>query len=211
MENLITNDDKFGVKGVVGLFAEKEEKGIAEILRYEFKEEENIWDGDYFMRMYDGHYCKLIVGNNLVMSDTYMERDTNREFIKKANGRVLIAGLGLGMVLNNILDKKEVSEVLVIELYQDVIDLVSPKFKNKKLTIIQGDIFDWRPAKKEKFDTIYFDIWTGISTDNLEEIKDLHNKFKWFLNRENKNCYMNSWLKEFLQRRKRREKNQFFR
>lgn len=200
-----------GVKGVQELFPEKEEKGIAKISPFEFKNEgmqtlTNLRlarDAEWWFQINEGKYVRLVVNGELMMSDTGMERYSNREFIKKANGKILIAGLGIGMVLKNILDKPEVTEVLVIEKYQDVIDLVKPKFNHPKLKVIQENIFNYKT--KEKFDVIYFDIWPSINTDNLEEIKILHNKFKYNLNRTNSNCFMDSWLKKYLQNIKRKE------
>ena len=212
MKQLILNEERFGVKSITPLFKEKEEQGIAVISRYHYKDKDNVLfnlrsmrDGGYMFRMYDGHYCRLLINGKLMMSDTGLERISNKEFIDNANGRVLIAGLGLGLIIHNIIDREDISEIIVIEKYRDVIDLVSPKFTHPKLKIICADIFEWKPSKGEKFDTIYFDIWADIGTDNLEEMKKLSSKFKSFLNRLNPKCWMNSWMKEYLQKMKRRE------
>ena len=203
-----------GVLGVTELFPEKIERGKVTISSFEFSNDEDpffnlraVRDGGRLFMMYDGKYTRLhIQGEGLVMSDTFMERKSNSEFIKRVNGKVLIAGLGLGLVLHNILQKEEVTEILVIEKCQDVIDLVGPKFENPKLKIICEDIIKWRPKKNEKFDTIYFDIWAGISTDNLKEIQVLHNAFKRYVNRDNPSNFMNSWMKEYLQKMKRKDR-----
>jgi hypothetical protein len=157
------------------------------------------------MRIREGTYCKLIVDGELMMSDTPMERLSNLDFINNANGRVLIAGLGIGMIINAIVEKKDVTEVVVIEKYQDVIDLVLPKIKHPKLKVICADIFDYKPIKGDKYDVVYFDIWATISQDNLEEMKTLANKFKYSINRDNSRCWINSWMKEFLQKERRKE------
>ncbi len=145
-----------------------------------------------------GKYARLYVDGQLLMSDTDNERSTNWRVAYKSNGRVLIAGLGIGMILTAILDKPEVESVIVIEKYQDVIDLVAPHYRHPKLTVICGDIFEWKPAKGEKFDTIYFDIWGDISTDVLGEMATLHRRFGRYLNRENPEAWMDSWQKGFL-------------
>ena len=62
-------------------------------------------------------------GDGIMMSDTPMERNTNRDFIRKANGDVIIFGLGLGLVIIPLLKKENVKSILVVELYQDLIDL----------------------------------------------------------------------------------------
>lgn len=203
----------YGVKGVEHLFPEKIEKGVAKISKVVFEEKNDLLtnlrlmrdSGEWWFRMKEGTFVRLSVNGQLMMSDTAMERYSNREFIESANGKVLVAGLGVGMILANILDKEEVTEVIVIEKYQDVIDLVSDKFTHPKLKIICTDVFDYVPEKDEKFDTIYFDIWADISTDNLKEIKLLHNRFKNKLNRQNEKCWMNSWMKEYLQKQLRQE------
>lgn len=193
----------FGVKGVEHLYNDGIEKGCAKILKYDFKEKDNplynlrhIRDGNYEHRMYDGTYVKLIINGKLMMSDTAMERITNIDFIDNAKGRVLIAGLGVGLILQAILDKENVSEVVVVEKYQDVIDLVASRFNHPKLKIVCADIFEYELPKTEKFDTIYFDIWADINEDNLKEMKTLHAKFR--KNKTSKESYMDSWYKSRL-------------
>lgn len=196
------------INGVEHLYKEKESIGIATISKFKFEHKKDplfnlraIRDGGDFM-VNDGKYVRLHVDGVLMMSDTDMEKRSNREFVQKANGKVLIAGLGIGLILPPILEKENVSSVIVIEKYADVITLVGDKFKNKKLSIINADIFEYKP--EEKFDTIYFDIWSNICEDNLQEIRLLHNRFKNKLNRSNPDCWMNSWMKEFLQRQKKK-------
>lgn len=203
----------FGVKGVEHLYSDRIEKGCAKILKYDFKEKDNplynlrhIRDGNYEHRMYDGTYVKLIIDGKLMMSDTAMERITNRDFIDNAKGRVLIAGLGIGLIVQAILDKETVSEVVVIEKYQDVIDLVADKFKHPKLKIVCADIFEYELPKNEKFDTIYFDIWADCDEDNLQEMKTLHAKFR--KNKSSKESWMDSWYKSRLMKIRAKERRE---
>ena len=131
-----------------------------------------------------------------MMSDTQMERDSNKEVVERARGNVLIAGLGLGLVLKPILAKSSVETVLVIEKHKDVIALVAPAFKDdEKLTIMREDIYTWEPPARH-FDTIYFDIWPNISTDNLKGIHRLHRRFKPALRAKG---WMESWMREDLE------------
>ena len=207
MESLKLNE-QYGIKSITPFFGEKESKGLVEITRYSVSDRECMMynlRADPMMQMISGDYTRLKVGSELMMSDTLMERRTNGDFIIKANGRVLIACLGLGLIIHNIIDKDIVKEIIVIEKYQDVIDLVAPKFNHPKLKIICADIFEWKPERSEKFDTIYFDIWPTISTENLPQMAILSNRFKSYLNRKNEQRFMDSWLKKHLQNRKRRE------
>ena len=144
-----------------------------------------------------GTYTQLFVQNQLVMSDTSLEKDTNREIVYQAHGDVLIAGLGLGFILIPILAKEIVSSVTVVEKHQDVIDLIGPHLiQNQKLRLVHGDIFKYKP--NQIYDTIYFDIWPDICKDNLVEMKKLERKFKKYLQKPV--GWIGSWAKIRCQR-----------
>lgn len=208
-----------GVKGVTDLFTEPLEEGGVKIMPFELKDVERsienmrqIRDGGLVMGVHDGKYVRLVVDGELMMSDTAMERYSNKEFIKRATGKVLIAGLGIGLIIRNIIDKPDVESILIVENNQAVIDLVLPRLPfSNKIRVIKADIFEFNKAiKGQKFDTIYFDIWPRINTDNLDEIKKLHNKFKFNLNRANPRAWMDSWMKEYLLDQRRRDKQNHY-
>jgi spermidine synthase len=161
----------------------------------------------------DFPYVRLIKnGDGVMMSDTPMERNTNKEFIQKANGDVIIFGLGLGLVIIPLLKKENVTSILVVELYQDLIDLVEPILKQHdledKLTIVQGDCFEFhnKMPKGRKFDSIYGDIWIDIDTDNYEQMKTLTKNWKNRVNRENKESFITHWMKDHLKYEIQKEK-----
>lgn len=158
----------------------------------------------------EGKYARLVIDGSVVMSDTDMEKDTNWRAVRHANGNVLIAGLGLGMIVLPLLENPNVESITVIEKNPDVIKLVYPHLKSDKLAVINADIFEWKPEKTAKYDSIYFDIWTFITTDSLPDIKKLHNKFKNKLNRKNVNCWMDSWQYGELKYRRQQEKKQSY-
>ena len=144
-------------------------------------------------RMQPGTYCVMQINGRVVMSDTWMERFTNQEIIEKANGDVLIAGLGIGLILTLLEEKDEVNSITVLEKNRTVIDLVAPWFNNLKINIIRADVFTWQPT--QNFDTIYFDIWPDISDIHYEETKTLHKKYRPYLRRSNPDNFMQSWLR----------------
>lgn len=156
-------------------------------------------------------------GKGIMMSDTPMERNTNRDFIQKANGDVIIFGLGLGLVILPLLKKENVKSILVVELYQDLIDLVEPILKKhdteNKLSIIQGDCFEIHKniPKEKKFDSVYGDIWIEICTDNYEEMKILTKNWKNRINRENSNAFIDHWMKDYLKKQIAQEKRESYR
>lgn len=145
-----------------------------------------------------GRYARLQRGQAVVMSDTDMERRTNWKVANCAHGDVLIAGLGLGMILHPIARKPEVDSVTVIEQAPDVIKLIGPTIKSRKVQIIEGDINTWRPPKGTRYGTIYFDIWPDQCTDDLKEMARLHRVFGRYLDKADDARWMGSWCRDLL-------------
>lgn len=207
------------MKGVFERFkmpvGKRKEKGIASISAFEFSRAKDpmawvrsVRDG---MTLYDGNFVRLVVDGELMMTDTNMERVSNMEFVHRANGHVLIAGLGIGLIIYNIEDKLKkgiVKSITVVEKYADVAALVSNKFPGAR--VIVEDINDFKVDGDDKYDTIYFDIWPTISTDNLQEIYELERKFRKHLNKDNPNRWIGSWMKKNLQRIQRKEKRSIY-
>jgi hypothetical protein len=125
-----------------------------------------------------GRYAQLIVGGELMMSDTPSEQRENLELIQMAYGRVLIAGLGLGMVLVPLLANPNVGDITVVELSWHVIKLVGRHFDDPRLRIVQGNINSWKAPRGARWETIYLDIWPSISVDDVPEIKKLKRRFR---------------------------------
>lgn len=127
----------------------------------------------------------------IVMSDSWMECKTNINFVNNAKGNVLIAGLGIGLIVLAIQDNPDVKNITIIEKDESLKNIVLKqlsKHLNDKINIIISDINEFEP--KEKYDTIYFDIWNNISGENLDEMNNLSDKFK---NHLNKNGTIDSW------------------
>jgi spermidine synthase len=168
------------------------EHGKAKIEHFEVSREESARTrmmGQIRMSPYEyvppGRYCRLIVGDDLMMSDTPMEWQTNQALIRQAHGDVLIAGLGIGMVLGPVLAKDDVDTVTVLEASDDVIALVAPYYKHPKLTIRHADAFKWRTRRY--FDAMYFDIWPSISDENLGDMEKLFHRY-------DKNLARGGWM-----------------
>lgn len=166
----------------------------------------------------DFKYKRLVLkGEGVMMSDTPMERNTNYEFLHKANGDVIVFGLGLGLIILPLLSDPEIKSIKVVELDQSLINLISPILKQydkkNKLSIVQGDCFKYVPEKGSKFDTVYFDIWLSITDDNYEEQKKLERGFRKFLNKDNPNKFMDSWMKSYYKNertKERRSQNSYY-
>jgi hypothetical protein len=129
-----------------------------------------------------GDYKRLVhAKRGIVMSNTLMEVESNKEFVEEAHGEVLIHGLGLGMVLEAVLAKPTVRHVTVIELDQDIIDLVAPHFYSEfnlnTLTIKKGDALKHKPKKGDFYHAIWHDIWDDISPENLTDMVKLRDRW----------------------------------
>lgn len=143
-----------------------------------------------------GKYTRLMRNSTCVMSDTPNEIEDIRVPIMRANGNILINGLGLGVLLGAVLVKPEVNHVTVIELNKDVIELVGRHYEkfygNRRLKIINADALEYKPAKAEIYTVVWHDIWDNICADNLPQIKTLHRKY-------GRHCdWQGSWCREYL-------------
>jgi len=124
-----------------------------------------------------GTYKSLSRNGYVIMSNTPMEIYDHLEFIYQAKGDVLINGLGLAMCIFGILEKPEVQSITVIEKEQDVIDLVAPHIKSKKVKVIHCDAFDYQIPKGKKYNAVWHDIWDDLNPDNLTEMTKLKRKY----------------------------------
>lgn len=145
----------------------------------------------------DGSGPYLRRGANLIMSDTPAEQHDHLKVISQAQrrgGKVLIHGLGLGMVLKAVLDAPNVTSVDVVEIDQELIDLVGPYYNDPRLTIHQGDALTFRWPKGRYWDVVWHDIWNDICADNLPDMKRLAYSFG------KRTDWQGFWAKEWIRR-----------
>ena len=123
------------------------------------KNKANYIDGYMYRKKekLDINILELHGPNNIWMRISPIEIESSYMFIKYAKGKVGIVGLGLGYVVQELLKKKDVKEIIVYEIDKDVIDLYYLNFKeNEKVKIINEDAYK---AKSEEFDYFYVDIY----------------------------------------------------
>ena len=130
-----------------------------------------------------GKYIRLLHNNELVMSDTGMEKRTNLDFCMNARGDIIVGGLGIGMIIMAVQDKPEVYSITVIEKNQEVIDIVASQLDfNEKVNIVCADVFEWEPKHGAKYDMVYLDIWSWVNKDIYrKEMQPLKKKYAGFL------------------------------
>lgn len=134
-----------------------------------------------------GTYLQLTRGDVVVMSNTPDELNDHKEFIyecsqlaKDKEINILIAGLGMGCVIDDLLKYVANANITVVELSKDVINITAPKYEDKKnIKIVQGSIFDidLKELPEKHYDIGWFDIWDYICGDNVEEFKKLRQKY----------------------------------
>jgi hypothetical protein len=124
-----------------------------------------------------GTYTKLARNGCIIMSDTPDEMRDHRYAVSVAKGHVLLNGLGIGMVLTNILRKKEVTAVTIVEIDADVIALVGPNYTDPRVNIIHESAFEYSPPKGIRYGAVWHDIWDSICGDNLPQMTKLKRKY----------------------------------
>lgn len=122
-------------------------------------------------------FTKLTRNGYLVMSDTPAEQDDHREAVRRAKGSCLLNGFGIGMVLKNILLKPEVTDVTVVEISQELIDLISPYYDDPRVSYVCSDALSYNPPKGKRYQMVWHDIWDDICADNLPSMTQLKRKY----------------------------------
>lgn len=111
---------------------------------------------------------------DIIMSTSKLEQLIYQNFIDNATGDVLIFGLGLGFIIFPLLTDESITSVTVIDNDVDIINTVSPIIEKydvyNKLQIVEGDLYTYhQQIPNEKYDYIYFDIWSILTSDIVTE------------------------------------------
>lgn len=116
--------------------------------------------------------------NEVWMLDAPSEMNTIEPYAKKAKGKVLTFGLGIGFYVYMALLNDDVESVTIVERSPEVIQLFNtvlrPQFpQSKEIKIIQGDAFDYfNEDTLNQYDSVFVDIWQS-NEDGLEMIERL--------------------------------------
>lgn len=120
--------------------------------------------------------------DGIVMKISPIEVESSYMFTKYAKGKVGVVGLGLGYVVQELLKKDDVEEIVVYEIEKDIIDLYYLNFpKNKKVKIINEDAYK---TQSREFDYFYVDIYdykfTYKVVEDYEKFNKLHKIEEYF-------------------------------
>lgn len=154
-----------------------------------------------------GIYTKLTRNGRLWMSDTPAEK-RDHSFIaavcaRPETRRVLVNGLGLGMIVQSALANPAVEHIDVVEIDPDVIALVGPHYEaSGRVTIHQADAYEQCKAwpKGSYWDAAWHDIWPDLCVDNLAEMAKLHRSYG------RRTGWQGSWGKGLLESERDRER-----
>ena len=114
-----------------------------------------------------GQYT-LLAGDESWMSTAPIEIEGQAQHVAAAHGHVVVMGAGLGVVLYNLLRKRQVTHVTLVECDPDVITLLRQAADLdswdgiEKLTCEIGDAFEYHSPMP--VDTLYMDIWPSRRT-----------------------------------------------
>lgn len=105
------------------------------------------------------HYLRQGDGPGCLMSDHPSELLDMGTFASAARGRVLIGGLGLGIVARYAARRRSVSSVDVVELRPEIPELLGPL--PAKVRVVVADLFAFvRSVPTWPWDVAFFDIWS---------------------------------------------------
>lgn len=96
------------------------------------------------------------------MTDLPVEQRQMESAAGALRGRVLVGGLGLGVIPTMV--PTRVTEIVVVERAPEVIRLVEEAARLRcktKLTVVEADLFEYLKHLPQDFDTAFFDIWQG--------------------------------------------------
>ena len=139
-----------------------------------------------------GTYTRLTYKGGVIMSDTPDELRDLAAVLRRARGRVLIHGLGLGCVVRALLAKPNVEHIDVVEREADVIALTARYYAGERCTIHHGDAFSHPWPEDARWDVVWHDIWPDLRDENLAEMARLHRRF------QDRCDWQGSWGREFL-------------
>lgn len=170
---------------------------------------DKIKAGNSYLKQFADHYepgkehmFLISKTEGTMMSDYPDEKITNQKFLDKAHGDVLIFGLGLGLIVFPLIDDDNINSITIVEKDPELPFLVGAIIESfdsfSKVKIENGDAFTHVDKLNQKYDTIYFDIWSKITDESFEEMERLHETYSPSL--KSKDSYIDSWRYEAKER-----------
>lgn len=139
------------------------------------------------------------------MTDLREEWWTQRRAIAEAckrGGHVLITGLGLGLVVESMLQTpgSSVEKVTILEASGDVVALVAEYLETKyagRVWTHEASAFDWEPPTGEHYTVAWHDIWPNPhDAGRWPEMEILEQHYRPFCD------WQGCWVRDYLEAEK---------
>jgi len=123
-----------------------------------------------------------------------LEQKANHSIAQGACGKILMAGLGVGWEAFFLNDDSHVETITIVEKDLNIITLSSPVLSHKeKVTIKNDTILHFMQTTRNKYDTIYFDVFPANPIYFPEEVKILTDAAQNILNEHGKILFWNMY------------------
>ena len=112
-----------------------------------------------------------IKGETWMVSD-WLHYSGMEDLAAASKGRVLVAGLGLGMLTKFLMMNPKVDAVTTVERSSDVSGLVYPQlslWNNVRSRLIKADFYKYVEENRDTYDTIILDLWVIGENATSEE------------------------------------------
>lgn len=174
-------------EGRVGRFCLKKKMVLGGVMQSYDPENGRLYYGRF-----DNEFNAIVLmeDNDIWMSDIPLEQESIRNPVRFARGKVLTAGLGLGMFPMFIRDKEDLESVDIVELTQEVIELVGAQIRYPKFRFINDDIHHYLATTNRKYDFVYIDVWRG-TVQPISNMENMHREVERVLASNGKSmCWM---------------------
>jgi hypothetical protein len=127
-----------------------------------------------------GWYTRVFIDGALWMSDSPDEvHDHAAPFheAQRRGGRVLINGLGAGLILGGLLKLPNVEHIDVVEIDERIIRLIGPHYADPRVRIHHADAHEIRWPAGTRWNVVWHDIWLDLTAENLPSMHRLHRRY----------------------------------
>lgn len=122
-------------------------------------------------------FTELLISGKVWMVDSPEYVWSLESFAERAHGKVLVAGLGLGIVVHQLVKNPKVTDITVVEINADVIAAVECFLpRDKRIHIVHDDFYKFIKTDRKQRDTVIWDLAVLSPDDsiNLGELLTIH-------------------------------------
>jgi len=135
-------------------------------------------DGVSILKFSDETFLSNIEDYSIIMLGDCTNCEKIKELYKDFTyDKVLVLGLGLGLIPETLKVEKECSVVDVVDNNKELIDYVN--FIDESINVIEHDAFTYTPTKK--YDLILVDLWWGHEDITEEILNNIEKNYKTHL------------------------------